>query len=134
MRTRYSVVNRVEEDTEPAVLLYQFRTNILARLVLILLALLEASKLYALLSHLKTFLKNILFAILVIGFYSPTTAVLASTLAIYLTIAKIYNSGKYGIFSAFFFGLCSFLFMTGRFSFNIPAFLVIIYSIFILIR
>jgi preprotein translocase subunit SecG len=134
VRTRYSVVNRVEDDMEPAILLYQLRTNILARFALIMVVLLESSKLYGLLSHFKTFLKNVLFAIMVIGFYSPITAILASTLAIYLTIAKVYNAGKYGVFSALLFGLCSFLFMAGRVSFNIPAIMVTIYSIFILLR
>lgn len=134
VRTRYSVVNRVEDDREPAILLYQLRTNMLARFVLIMVVLLESSKIYGLLSHFKTFLKNALFAILVLGFYSSITAVLASTLAIYLTIAKVYNAGKYGIFSALLFGLCSFLFMTGRVSFNIPAIVVTIYSIFIMLR
>lgn len=69
-----------------------------------------------------------------IGFYSSTAAIIASTLAIYLTIAKKYNAGKYGIISALIFSLFCFLFTSGRVSFNTPAIMVIIYSILIFFK
>jgi hypothetical protein len=77
--------------------------------MLVLVVLLESSHLYAILSHYGTAIKNILFLALLSGFICPKTAILASALAIYLTIYRLYNAGNYGIVLASIFVLCSFL-------------------------
>lgn len=133
VRVRYSVNSKVEGDKEPAVLLYQLQTNIYARFILILVVLIESSRIYASLSHFTACIRNFLFLMLIIGFLSPTTAIISSTLAIYITVAKIFHAGSVGILVALLYALCSLLSIFGRVPFSIAAAFVIIYSIAITI-
>jgi hypothetical protein len=134
LRARYSVNNRVEEDRKPDILLYQLSTNIYARFILILIVLLESARIYALLLHYTQSIRNILFGILVLGFVTPTTAIISSSLAIYLTVGKMYNAGNFGIISAMLFAVSSMLSTSGRISSIIPTAIVFSYAISIAIK
>lgn len=119
-RLRYNVNDKVIGDQEPAILLYQLRTDLFIRFVLLLIVLLESSQLFTLLSHYTTSIRSILFLIFILGFVSPTTAILSSALAIYLTLSKIFNHGNYAIMATLLFALCSLSSLSGRLPLTTP--------------
>jgi hypothetical protein len=82
-----------------------------------------------LLTHFASWIRVLLFFILASGFVSSHAAALSSALAIYLVIAKLHNSNRYGILTAFLFLAISLSNLSGSFPLSIPAAFVIVYSV-----
>ena len=91
--------------------------------------LLQADKLLDVMSHFKGCVKGMLFGIISLGFISSSAAIVASAVAIYLTLSKIYNANVYGI-------IFSLLFLIGGYTlkFEIAAILILIYTISVSIK
>lgn len=115
----------------PAFLVHELQTNIYVRLMLVLVILLESGRLMSLLSHYTTYIKAFLFLLLVSSFASATTAIIASSLAIYLTISRLMNIRTAGIAVAGLFFVISYLTLYYSFSFYFSSIFVIIYSLVI---
>lgn len=131
VRTRHSVAAKIEGDRMPAFLVHELQTSIYVRLMLVLVVLLESGRLMSLLSHYTTCIKAFLFLLLVSSFLSATTAVIASSIAIYLTISRLMNIRTAGIVTAALFFLISNLTLYYSFSFYYSSIFVITYSLVI---
>lgn len=131
VRTRHSVAAKIEGDRMPAFLVHELQTGIYVRLMLVLVILLESGRLMSLLSHYTICIKAFLFLLLVSSFLSATTAIIASSIAIYLTISRLMNIRTAGIVTAALFFLISNLTLYYSFNFYYSSIFVIIYSLVI---
>ena len=115
----------------PAFLVHELQTSMFVRLILVLVVLLESGRLMSLLSHYTTCIKAFLFLLLVSSFVSATMAIVASSIAIYLTISRLMNIRTVGIVTSVVFFLISYLTLYHTFSFYYSSVFVIIYSLII---
>lgn len=85
----------------------------------------------SLLSHYTICIKAFLFLLLVSSFVSATTAIIASSLAIYLTLSRLMNIRTVGVVTAVVFFLISYLTLYRSLSFHYSSIFVILYSLVI---
>ncbi len=117
----------MEQDRAAGILVYQLQTGIHIRFILILLVLLSGDKILNIMAHFKVPIQILLLFIMSLGFISSGFAIIASSVAVYVTFAKLLNRSTYGIVNALVLVVFGFLM-----PFSFTAFIVTLYLILVI--